>query len=1461
MQDFTLNSSFSLFSLRILCVILPFIGFSIEVNAQTDYNMPTSGTTTVNVVSGDRFFDSGGFNPSGAYDAAYDYGGNQRANIIFQAPVGSVIRVTFVEFEVEDRGNSIYDRLLCYDGSGTGGTRLGRYYGTSGGSNTDRPSVVISSDNLLTFRFVSDGSVEEEGWEAIIEVLSPPCSVGSDLIWTENFETAAVKGTSTSTEIKRQKYPGNQSGGWGMVGSNIGNLRTWQSNSIDISAFKDIRVSMDVGSWRNKMENTDYINLSYSVDGAGFVEFSSNGSFINVIGAQEACSNIPNGSNLVIRVSMYNNATNEFYYVDNISVTGELIAVGNPPNAICKDYTVSLDASGNARIAPMDINNGSNDLETAESDLILSLDKRDFTCADLGDNTITLSVNDLDGNVSTCTSTLTVQDLVAPSLLNLNAEYYTGINFNSLLYSEAVDEIDSDWGNGSPNAGLVGNDNFSVRYTGSFVVPETGNYIFYTNSDDGVRLAIDGSYVIDNWTDHGPTVDSGTRNLSKGEHTIALEYYERGGGAVIELEWASADAGVARQVFSKSSILNHTIIETTLTLNASGNATLLPADVDPGFIDNCGIVTSTLSKSNFTASDIGSNVVVLTVSDASGNSATCSLNVIVNPFVPEVSLSVNVNSINENGGNAFLTATLNGVSSIDVFVNLAMSGTASSSDYSISNLQIVVPHGSLTASVTLSSVDDVDVEGDEILNVSVGSLVNGTENGTQMVMLTIVDDDVPSTDPIRVDRQSPENTYSPNDLVQNILVTGCLTASGVQYGGDQTLGVGYFNAGDSDFPLSSGLIMSTGRVRKAEGPNSGNVSDNIGSAAVDADVNRLNGSARDIQILEFDFVPAGNKLEFRYLFASEEYPEYACGSYNDVFGFILSGPGISGPFLNGGENIALLPSSTNFVTINNVNDQGCGNSSYYVDGAGGFATQFDGRTSVLTASADVVACQTYHIRLIIADVWDDAYNSAVFLEAESFKSNEVSIQNGIGVEDDVDVMYEGCNGSYIKFIRAEDFDEELTFDLNISGSAENGVDYVYVDQVGNQIGNGELPNSVTIPAGIDEVVYYYKALLDTGIEGDEELRLSFLKSCPCSAPDYYEKVVTIIDVPEIEASPTSLVSCLGATPVATITIDLKAGLDPADYQYSMDGGAFQDDNVFSLNNPIVGETHTVMVQDHFACKSASFDVVMPTVTPIAAEAGSNKSMCEGETVQLEGSGGIYYEWSCSPVSGLSYLSNVNVSNPTVSTDIPFGSYTFTLTVKEFNSATASCVDTDFMILTVKENSHFTIASDKTEYCSSEVISLSSTILNSSGSDSYSWTPVVGLVSPTSANTTANYSVAVISAKDFSLTITKLNGCSNSEYISGVLINPYPAVSLNTSSNLCSDGSNGVLNVDVSGGTPFSSNPFYNYSWSHDGGLDSPNATGLNPGSYSVTVTDSKSCTETGSYTIGSEPIPLGIYHE
>lgn len=122
----------------------------------------------------------------------------------------------------------------------------------------------------------------------------------------------------------------------------------------------------------------------------------------------------------------------------------------------------------------------------------------------------------------------------------LRAEYFIGRNFEALALERTDATVNFAWGAGSPAPELPP-ENFSVRWTG-FVVPErTETYTFSTRSDDGVRLWIDGALVIDNWTDHPPTLDTGSVELIGGRrHAIQLEFYEYGGGAVMQLSWSSA---------------------------------------------------------------------------------------------------------------------------------------------------------------------------------------------------------------------------------------------------------------------------------------------------------------------------------------------------------------------------------------------------------------------------------------------------------------------------------------------------------------------------------------------------------------------------------------------------------------------------------------------------------------------------------------------------------------------------------------------------------------------------------------------------------------------------------------------------------------------------------------------------------------------------------------------------------
>ena len=124
----------------------------------------------------------------------------------------------------------------------------------------------------------------------------------------------------------------------------------------------------------------------------------------------------------------------------------------------------------------------------------------------------------------------------------LKAEYFNNMDLNGKPMLTRVEaNINYDWGNGAPEGG-VPNDNFSVRWTGKFIPPESGSYRLNILSDDGSRLFIDGNLVVNNWSDHGPDSKFVAMNFEKGKKVdIKVEYYEKGGGAVMKLGWSTPD--------------------------------------------------------------------------------------------------------------------------------------------------------------------------------------------------------------------------------------------------------------------------------------------------------------------------------------------------------------------------------------------------------------------------------------------------------------------------------------------------------------------------------------------------------------------------------------------------------------------------------------------------------------------------------------------------------------------------------------------------------------------------------------------------------------------------------------------------------------------------------------------------------------------------------------------------------
>jgi glucose/arabinose dehydrogenase len=122
----------------------------------------------------------------------------------------------------------------------------------------------------------------------------------------------------------------------------------------------------------------------------------------------------------------------------------------------------------------------------------------------------------------------------------LLATYYDNIDFSGATVTRVDPIVDFDWGAGSP-AASIGPDTFSVRWAGQVQAQFSERYVFYTQSDDGVRLWVNGQQLVNNWTDHAATEDLGAISLTAGQrYDIRMEFYENGGDALARLLWSSA---------------------------------------------------------------------------------------------------------------------------------------------------------------------------------------------------------------------------------------------------------------------------------------------------------------------------------------------------------------------------------------------------------------------------------------------------------------------------------------------------------------------------------------------------------------------------------------------------------------------------------------------------------------------------------------------------------------------------------------------------------------------------------------------------------------------------------------------------------------------------------------------------------------------------------------------------------
>ncbi len=224
-------------------------------------------------------------------------------------------------------------------------------------------------------------------------------------------------------------------------------------------------------------------------------------------------------------------------------------------------------------------------------------------------------------------------------------------------------------------------------------------------------------------------------------------------------------------------------------------------------------------------------------------------------------------------------------------------------------------------------------------------------------------------------------------LITNIFGVQCQGITNVSLQGTQNQ-IARFENGSS-LGVNSGLVLSTGYPNLSSTPSSSFASVNM-SMPGDNDIilygNVASGTGSfDAVSVQFDFTPIiTDTIRFNYIFASEEYPEYSNTQYTDRFLFLVSENG------GGPVNIANVPGTTVPVEINSINQYF--NSQYYIDNATGVNSTnfvFDAYTVPLQAKFFAQVGNTYHIKLVISDVSDGVYDSAIFLD-EQEANNDIS---------------------------------------------------------------------------------------------------------------------------------------------------------------------------------------------------------------------------------------------------------------------------------------------------------------------------------------------------------------------------------------------------------------------------------------------------------------------------------------
>lgn len=439
---------------------------------------------------------------------------------------------------------------------------------------------------------------------------------------------------------------------------------------------------------------------------------------------------------------------------------------------------------------------------------------------------------------------------------------------------------------------------------------------------------------------------------------------------------------------------------------------------------------------------------------------------------------------------------------------------------------------------------------------------------------------------------------TPDQYVTDVLIGQGIAVSNITFTGDNTQ-IARFTNTDPVLQIGSGIVMSTGDCMSAV--NAGFFDDfgNPGNPLLTATAasvpnTNINGTF-DAALLDFDFVPTGNEVEFNFVFGSNEYTTFCCSNYNDVFGFYVDGPNPSGGNYVA-ENFAFVPGTTNPITISTVYPPGtgCGAAGqydqYYQDNFFNPDFNCEGVLTKMSVSIPVVCGETYHFKFGVADGSDGSLNTYVFMEESSFSSNAPTLE--VATISGDTTFIEGCLMD-TAFFTVSRVDGTLadTFDIFTSGTAQSGIDYTAP------------PSQVIFAPGDTVQTFWITGFANDGIpEGMEDIIIGFTYMSECGFPITVEGTVYIDDGPELYFnSPDTLVFC-------NTSIDISSNPYGTFGPYSFD---WEHGPTVDLHTVDIQSDTSFMVEVTDACGYVFYDTVYVTHEVLQLIASNDTTLCGG----------------------------------------------------------------------------------------------------------------------------------------------------------------------------------------------------------------------------------------------------------